>query len=67
MAQKFLIGYVGNDNGLQTDLKPWLLPDNAFSSLNNAYVFRGRVRKRFGSTTHGCQLFLSSRLRMDLG
>lgn len=66
MAQKFLIGYVGNDSGLQTDLKPWLLPDNAFSSLNNAYVFRGRVRKRFGSTSMGADV-LSSRLRMDLG
>lgn len=35
--------------GLETDVKPWLIPDNAFSSLNNAYVFRGRIRKRFGS------------------
>lgn len=37
------------NDGLQTDVRPWLIPDNAFSQLSNAYVFRGRVRKRFGS------------------
>jgi len=37
------------NTGLQTDVRPWLIPDDAFSLLNNAYVFRGRVRKRFGS------------------
>ena len=37
------------NGGLQTDLKPWLVPDDAFSQLNNAYIFRGRVCKRFGS------------------
>lgn len=37
------------DGGLQTNVRPWLLPENAFAQLNNAYVFRGRVRKRFGS------------------
>lgn len=37
------------DNGLQTDLKPFMIPDNAFERLDNAYVFRGRVRKRFGA------------------
>lgn len=37
------------DGGLQTDLRPWLIPDQAFARLKNAYVFRGRVRKRFGS------------------
>jgi hypothetical protein len=39
--------------GLETDLKPWMIPDEAFAELNNAYVFRGRVRKRFGSTLMG--------------
>lgn len=37
------------ESGLQTNLRPWLIPDEAFAQLNNAYVFRGRVRKRFGS------------------
>lgn len=35
--------------GLETDVKPWLLPDKAFAELKNAYVFRGSVRKRFGT------------------
>lgn len=66
MAQKFLIGYTGSDSGLESDVKPWLLPDNAFARLDNAYVFRGRVKKRFGSSNMGTDV-LSSRLRMDLG
>jgi len=36
-------------SGLQTNLKPWLIPDDAFELLRNAYVFRGRVVKRFGA------------------
>lgn len=48
MAQKFLIAPL-KDTGLQTDREPWLIPDEAFARLNNAYIFRGRVRKRFGS------------------
>jgi hypothetical protein len=36
------------NTGLQNDLKPWLIPDDAYTTLSNAYVFRGRVRKRFG-------------------
>jgi hypothetical protein len=41
------------DSGLQTDLKPFMIPDNAFAELKNAYVYRGRVRKRFGSELSG--------------
>lgn len=50
MAQmdRFYIGQL-NGKGLQTNLKPYAIPDDAFAELNNAYVFRGRVRKRFGS------------------
>lgn len=60
--------------GLRTDLKPWIIPDEAFAQLVNAYVFRGRVRKRFGSVLMGpgtgdetptSQLL--SRLRINLG
>lgn len=47
-TDRFYIGQV-NGQGLQSDLKPYAIPDNAFADLNNAYVFRGRVRKRFGS------------------
>jgi hypothetical protein len=48
---RFLIAPIST--GLETDLKPWLIPDDAFEKLENAYVFRGRVRKRFGSTYMG--------------
>ena len=64
MLQKFLIGYVGSDSGLESDVKPWLLPDNAFARLDNAYVFRGRVKKRFGSSNLSTS-YLSSRLRIQ--
>ena len=38
------------NTGLQTDLRPFLILDDAFTELENAYVFRGRVRKRWGAT-----------------
>lgn len=38
----------GSSIGLVTDRKPFLLPDQAFSQLNNAYVWRERVKKREG-------------------
>lgn len=41
------------ETGLQTDVRKWQIMDDAFSTLNNAYVFRGRVRKRFGSQYTG--------------
>lgn len=54
------------NTGLQTDLRPWLIPDEAFVELKNVYVFRGRVRKRFGSILMGSdQRF--SRLRVQVG
>jgi hypothetical protein len=48
---RFLIAPI--NTGLQTNLRPWLIPDDAFEQLDNAYVFRGRVRKRFGSALTG--------------
>lgn len=48
MADRFLIGPY--NSGLVKDKKPFLIPDEAFSVLRNAYVWRSRVRKRFGST-----------------
>lgn len=53
------------NTGLQTNLKPWLILDDAFEELQNMYVFRGRVRKRFGSLFMGSNQ-LSSRLRLNL-
>lgn len=67
---RFMIAPIST--GLQTDLKPWLIADDAFEQLNNAYVFRGRVRKRFGSYLMNqsapvgvAQLY--SRLRINIG
>jgi hypothetical protein len=60
---KFIIGYTDDKSGFQTNFQPWLLPDNAFESMINAYTWRGRVRKRIGSTlmTNGVN---GSRLRI---
>lgn len=61
------------NSGLQQDLKSWMLPEDAFRVLNNAYVWRGRVRKRFGSRfmgqgwTSDLTEQLYSRLRVSLG
>ena len=74
MAQtdRFMIAPI--ETGVQTNLKPWIIPDDAFQQLNNMYVFRGRVRKRFGSRltrgstqpTTGFEQ-LQSRVRINLG
>jgi hypothetical protein len=61
---KFLIAPF--NTGLQTNLKPWLIMDDAFDYLQNAWVFRGRVRKRFGSIWMGTSQ-LNTRLRVSLG
>jgi len=65
-GDRFFIAPYDKSSGLQTNYWPWLIPDEAFSELNNAYVFRGRVRKRFGSRWIGNDA-LSSRLRVNLG
>lgn len=61
---RFLIAPISS--GLQTNLRPWLIPDDAFQYLENAYVFRGRVRKRFGSRLMGLNQYMS-RLRINIG
>lgn len=66
MADRFFIAPYDSESGLQTNVKPWLIPDSAFAELNNAYVFRGRVRKRFGSRWLSIDS-LTSRLRISLG
>lgn len=48
---RFLIAPI--TQGLRTDLRPWLIPDDAWSQLTNAYIFRGRLRKRFGGRLTG--------------
>ena len=39
---------VGLTKGLKTDVKPAMLPDQAYAILNNAYTFRERELKREG-------------------
>lgn len=68
---RFLIAPI--NSGLQTDLRAWQIMDDSFAYLHNAYCFRGRLRKRFGSRLMGTgwttaatqQLF--SRFRISLG
>lgn len=69
---KFLIAPL--NSGLESDVKPWLISDQAFARLQNAYNFRGRIRKRFGSNLlQGSGAVdpsveqLVSRLRINLG
>ena len=57
--------------GLENDVEPWLLPEDAFEKLEDAFVFRGRVHKRFGYTLFGDTTddvpMLNSRLRINIG
>jgi hypothetical protein len=41
------------DEGVRRDVDSFLLPENAFSRLEDAYVWRGRVKKRRGFTELG--------------
>ena len=66
MADRFLIAPYDQRSGVQTDVKPWLIADNAFEKLNNVYQFRGRLRKRFGNKWLGPTQF-NTRLRVKLG
>lgn len=43
----------GSAAGLQTNVKPFMLNDQAFSTLENAYVWRERVKKREGNRLLG--------------
>lgn len=67
---KFLIAPL--NSGLDTSLKSWMTQDDSFERLSNAYVFRGRIRKRFGGrlsgqgATNDIQRSLYSRLAIKL-
>lgn len=52
--QPFLISEF--KTGFHTLLKPWIRPADAFEPLINAYVYRGILKKRNGSTIFGDQL-----------
>lgn len=51
MTQPLFIG--ANDVGLQRNLEPFMIPEKAFPVLENAFVFRGRVEKKFGYKSLG--------------
>lgn len=34
--------------GVERDIEPWLLPDQAFPDLEDCYLWRGRIKKRKG-------------------
>ena len=67
-----MIAPMEQGSGLQKNLKPFAIPDTAFARMQNAYVFRGRVRKRFGSylmsgtVAHQNTQQLYSRLRIKV-
>lgn len=63
---RFLIGYSDSDSGYQTNVRPWLIPDNAYYQLENCYVYRGRTRKRLGSVLMGTTQY-NSRLGYVIG
>ena len=44
---RFLIAPI--NTGLQTNMKPFLIPDDAFEAMENAYLYRGRIQKRAGT------------------
>ena len=43
-------GYLISDmkTGLQLNIEPWLLPQDAFTQMDNAYLWRGSLQKREG-------------------
>lgn len=43
---KLLIGPY--ETGLQKNLEPWLLPNDAFTEIEDAYVWRGRIKRKNG-------------------
>lgn len=68
---KFLIAPFDENSGLTTNVRPWQIPDSAWSQLENMYVFRGRLKKRFGSHLAGNGIDLTSisqasRLRINV-
>lgn len=63
---RFLIAPFDENSGLNTSLRPWQIPDQAFATMDNMYVFRGRIRRRFGSRYVG-GTSLTTRLKVQVG
>lgn len=45
-AKPYLIANVRT--GLERDMEPWLLPNDAYPDLEDCYMFRGRIQRRQG-------------------
>lgn len=57
--QPFVIS--GYRTGLETEVAPWLLPQDAFQTIQNGYLRHGQIRKRagyqiFGTLSNGTQV-----------
>lgn len=65
-SDRFYISAYNKNSGLFNALKPFAVPDKAFAKLNNAYVWRDRVRKRFGSRWLA-NIQQQTRLRINVG
>lgn len=63
--QRFFIG--PPNSGLQRDVKSWIIADDAYEKLRNAYVWRSILKKRVGSQLLVDNNPLLSRLRVNLG
>ena len=44
--KSYLVG--PQSEGWQNNIEPFYLPEEAYAQLEDAYIWRGRVRKRFG-------------------
>lgn len=62
--KSYLIG--PQQEGLENDIKPFFIPEDAYFNLEDAYVWRGRIRKRFGYSLIG-GTDLNSRFRINVG
>lgn len=69
MAQdRFLVGPY--KTGWETDVDPWLLPEDGYNDLRNAFIYEGRVHKRVGGKVLNPDVLdpeLFTRLRINLG
>ncbi len=64
VLKSYLIGPF--KEGQQNNVEPFYLPEDAYFKLEDVYIWRGRVRKRFGYSLIGSN-DLNSRLRINLG
>lgn len=51
LAQPYLISNLRT--GVERDMEPWLLPEDAFPNLEDCYLFRGRIQRRRGFKSLG--------------